>query len=221
MPGRLIRRTWEYNATIYAPARYQRACRYDAFVPDDLTGMQFSLDARVAGVVSEAEHAIHTLNETAGPATVPLARLLLRTESIASSKVEGMQLGVRELARAEARVESGLKASATAMEILANIDAMVLALDDATLAERFGVPEIVAIHRRLMEQAENKHVVGRIRTQQNWVGGNDHNPCGADFVPPPPEKIDRLLGDLCDAINDDQLPPLVQAALIHAQSLTR
>lgn len=217
MPGRFIQCIWQYDPTIYASAKYQRACKYDAFVPEALTGMPLSLDATVAGVVSEAEHAIRTLNDTPGPALAPLARLLLRTESIASSKVEGMQLGVRELARAEARVESGLSASAIAMEVLANIDAMTLAVDEAALVERFGVAEIKAIHQRLMERSENKRVAGRIRARQNWIGGNDYNPCGADFIPPPPEEVDRLLTDLCDAINDDLLPPLVQAALVHAQ----
>ena len=217
MPGQLIQRIWQSDPTIYAPAKYKRACRYDAFVPDKLIGMPLSLEATIAGVVSEAEQAIRSLNETAKPALAPLARLLLRTESIASSKVEGMQLGARELARAEARIETGRSASATAIEVLANIDAMTLALEEASLAERFGVPEITAIHHRLMERAANKHVAGRIRTQQNWIGGNDHNPCGADFIPPPPEDVDPLLTDLCEAINDDLLPPLVQAALVHAQ----
>jgi len=36
-------------------------------------------------------------------------------------------------------------------------------------------------------------------------------------VPPPPEEVAALLADLCDAVNDDVLPPLVQAALVHAQ----
>src|SRR4029079_3306800 len=45
----------------------------------------------------------------------------------------------------------------------------------------------------------------------------DYNPCGADFVPPPPEEVKRLLAELCRAINDDTLPPLAQAALVHAQ----
>jgi Fic family protein len=217
MPGQLIQRIWQSDPTIYAPAKYKRACRYDAFVPDKLTGMPLSLEGTIAGVVSEAEQAIRSLNETAKPALAPLARLLLRTESIASSKVEGMQLGARELARAEARIATGGSASATAIEVLANIDAMTLALEEASLAARFGVPEITAIHHRLMERAANKHVAGRIRTQQNWIGGNDHNPCGADFIPPPPEDVDPLLTDLCEAINDDLLPPLVQAALVHAQ----
>jgi Fic family protein len=217
MAGRRIERIWQSDPTIYAPARYRRACKYEAFVPDRLIGSALSLDATVAGIVSEAEHAIRGLNDRARAALGPLARLLLRTESIASSKVEGMQLGVRELARAEARVESGHPVSQTAMEVLANIDAMTLAVGEAGRAERLDVSAISAIHARLMAGSSNTPVAGRIRTQQNWIGGNDHNPCGADFVPPPPEYVDDLLADLCEAINDDLLPPVVQAALVHAQ----
>jgi Fic family protein len=68
-----------------------------------------------------------------------------------------------------------------------------------------------------MAHAPNKKIAGVIRTQQNWIGGNDYNPCGADFVPPPPEEVSRLLNDLCEAINNERLPPLVQAAMVHAQ----
>jgi Fic family protein len=167
--------------------------------------------------VSEAERYIHALNAEAHPALAPLARLLLRTESIASSKVEGLQLGVRELARAEARVETRGTASPIATEILANIDAMELAVQHAASTERFGITDIVAIHSRLTERSVNRESAGRIRTQQNWIGGNDYNPRGADFVPPPPADVNGLLADLCDAVNDDRLPPVVQAALVHAQ----
>jgi len=217
MPGRRIPRIWQHDPTSYSPAKYRRACRYDAFIPDALMGMPLSLAAHVAGVVSEAEAAIRGLNDGAQPALAPIARLLLRTESIASSKVEGMQLGVRELARAEARLESGGRAGPDALEVLGNIDAMEVAVHEAATVQRFTVQEILAIHQRLMEKAPNAHIAGRLRTRQNWIGGNDHNPCGADFVPPPPEEIAALLSDLCDAVNDDVLPPLVQAALVHAQ----
>ena len=217
MPGHIASGTWKHDPTINAPAKYRRACRYDAFIPDPLTGLQFALDAALVGMVSEAEHAIGALNANARPALVPLARLLLRTESIASSKVEGMQFGVRELARAEAKSESGLRVGSSALEILANVDAMELAVHDAAQADRFTVDDILAIHAKLMAHAPNAHVAGRFRTTQNWIGGNDYNPCGADFVPPPPESLDALLSDLCDAMNDDLLPPLVQAALVHAQ----
>lgn len=217
MPGHRVSLTWQHDPSLYAPAKYRRACKYEAFIADPLTGLPLSLPVEIAGIVSEAEAAIHGLNDAARPALAPLARLLLRTESIASSKVEGLQMGVRELARAEARMESGGKAGPTALEVLANIDAMELAVHEAAAVEPFTVEEILAIHRRLMEKAPNAHIAGRIRTGQNWIGGNDYNPCGADFVPPPPEHVAGLLADLCDAINDDLLPPLVQAALVHAQ----
>ena len=217
MPGHLVPKNWPHDPTLDAPAAYRRACRYEAFIPDDLSSLDVHLDARLAGLVSEAEHAIRQLNDEGGATLGPLARLLLRTESIASSKVEGLQLGVRELARAEAKAESGIAPAPTAMEVLANIDAMILAVDDAAEAEVFAEREILAIHRRLLESAPHKHIAGRLRAGQNWIGGNDYNPCGADFVPPPPEEVERLLADLCRAMNDDALPPLMQAALIHAQ----
>lgn len=218
MPGRFVHRIWQHDPTLHAPRKYQRACAYRPFIPDPLAGIRIALEGSIAGAVSETERAIGALNTHAGPALAPLARLLLRTESIASSKVEGLQVGVRELARAEARLAGGGgTASATAREVLANIDAMHLAIAMAARAERFGVHDIVAIHVRLMAHAPNAAVAGVVRTQQNWIGGNDYTPCGADFVPPPPEDVPRLLADVCEAMNDDRLPPLVQAALVHAQ----
>lgn len=217
MGGRYIPLVWQDEPTLYAPARYRRACKYEAFLPDPIRGMEFSVDAHIAGVVSEAENAIRDLNAIARPALAPLARLLLRTESIASSKVEGMNIGVRELARAEARFETGGKAGPTALEILANIDAMEVAIREATGAETFSLREIQSIHRALMVAAPGAPLAGRLRTVQNWIGGNDYNPCGADFVPPPADHVIDLLEDLCASINDDTLSPLVQAALVHAQ----
>ncbi len=217
VPGSLVPRTWQHDPTLNAPVKYRRACGYAAFVPDELQGMPIRIDVTLGGLISEAEHALGQLNKEGGATLGPLARLLLRTESIASSKVEGMQLGVRELARAEARLESGIIPGATAVEVLANIDAMVLAVDEAARADEFRIAEIQAIHKRLLETTAQRAIAGQLRTQQNWIGGNDYNPCGADFVPPPPDAIERLLHDLCAFINDDTLAPLLQAALVHAQ----
>ena len=218
MPGQYLPQTWHHDPTIDAPAKYRRACRYNAFVPTRLAELPVNLEGTVAGVVSEAEEAVRALNDVAHPALAPLARLLLRTESIASSKIEGVQVGLRELARAEAKVEAGGNAGPAVLEILANIDAMELAVNEAAEAERFTVAEVIAIHHRLMQRALNaERLAGKIRTTQNWIGGTDYNPCGADFIPPPPEEVPGLLDDLCDAVNESLLPPLVQAALVHAQ----
>ena len=217
MAGHYIRQTWRYNPVLYAPAKYRRACAYQAFVPDRLTDIELALDAGVAGIISDAEGTIRELNFRSPPALAPLARLLLRTESISSSKVEGLTMDARGLARAESRAESGIRVSPMAREVLANMDAMQAAIDAASATRPFTIEDILAIHRRLMANAPNHRIAGIVRTGQNWIGGNDYNPCGADFVPPPPEYVGPLMVDLTDAVNRDDLPPIVQAALVHAQ----
>jgi Fic family protein len=215
--GRYVRRTWNADPAIYAPPKHRRPCTYEAFVPGPVAGLRLSLPGQVAGVVSEAENAIADLNRTAGPELMPLARLLLRTESIASSKVEGMQIDARSLARAEANQETGRKVGSDAAEILANVDAMQLSIERASTIDKFRQRDLKDIHRVLLDRAPNAHLAGRVRTSQNWIGGNDYTPCGATFVPPPHEDVGALLRDLCALVNDDTLPPLIQAAIAHAQ----
>ncbi len=48
----------------------------------------------------------------------------------------------------------------------------------------------------LMRRAPNAAIAGKVRTSQGWIGGNDYNPCGADYVPPPEDEIEALLVDL-------------------------
>ena len=217
MRGRLISQTWEGNPALYAPARYRRPCSYEAFVPRLLAGETVQLDASLAGVISDAEAKIVALNAAPRAALAPLARLLLRTESIASSKIEGMQADARSLARAEARVETGGRAGPEALEMLANIDAMQLAIEQSSTERELSLEQILAIHRALLERAPGFAGAGKLRTGQNWIGGNDYNPCGADYVPPPPEFLADLLDDLIAFCTEETLPPLVQAAVAHAQ----
>ena len=190
MPGTYLPRIWEPDRAGDAPARYQHACHYRSFLPVTLDELAFSLDPVTAGRVAEAEQAIRALNNT--DPTPALARLLLRTESVAWSKTE--------------------------REVRAIMDGMALALADADQSGPWTVSHVRTLHRRLMAGVINaRRTAGVVRTSQNWIGGNYWNPCGAGFVPPPPEEVPRLLLDLCKAINDVRLPPLMQAALVHAQ----
>jgi Fic family protein len=102
-------------------------------------------------------------------------------------------------------------------EVLANIDAMELAVEETSAAEAVTTERLVAIHYELMRNATNARIAGKVRTVQNWIGGNDYNPCGATYVPPPPDEVARLLKDLCVLCNGEHLPPLIQAAVAHAQ----
>jgi Fic family protein len=213
----MVPRIWTPDPALYAAARYRRPCSYEAFVPDPLDSLDFDLPLSVLGVVSDAERAVLRLNESPQAALAPLARLLLRTESIASSKVEGLQVDARQLARAEVRAQAGDRLSSAARQVISNVDAMQLAVDEAAHGDRITIAHLTAVHARLMASSPYPAIAGRLRSSQNWIGGNDYNPCGADFVPPPPEHVQPLLEDLCAAIDDDSFPPLVQAAIVHAQ----
>lgn len=217
MSGKLVSRIWEYDPALYAPARYRKACRYEVFIPNVLANFNELISSEISGIVTEAETAIRALNSGATIALAPLARLLLRSESIASSKIEGAQVDARQIARAEARSDRGGKTGSVVQEVLGNINAMELAIDRASRTGAITVADIIEIHKVLMEPARNSHLAGLIRREQNWIGGNDYNPCEADFVPPPPEEVMGLLEDLCVAINEDHLSPVAQAGLVHAQ----
>ena len=127
-----------------------------------------------------------------------------------------MQADARTLARAEARGATGARPGRDIAEIIANIDAMQLAVEEAATGP-LTLSAITNVHRLLMEHAPNSQIAGVIRSTQNWIGGNDYNPCGAAFVPPPPELVGSLLDDLVAFCADAALPPLMQAAIAHAQ----
>jgi hypothetical protein len=61
-----------------------------------------------------------------------------------------------------------------------------------------------------------KHA-GQVRTRQNWIGRDPYTPAGADFIPPPARHVKTLVDDLCDYLNRQDIPPLIQAAVAHVQ----
>jgi Fic family protein len=73
------------------------------------------------------------------------------------------------------------------------------------------------VHRRLMRGVRGaSKQPGEVRRTQNWVGWT--RPSNAAYVPPPPEEVPRLLGELERYIHaEDSLPPLVRAGLVHVQ----
>ena len=79
------------------------------------------------------------------------------------------------------------------------------------------VAGLLEVHKRLFAGTRLASDGGRLRETQNWIGGSDRNPCSAAFVPPPPEDVPSLLEDLCAFCNSDDLPPVAQAAIAHAQ----
>jgi len=217
--SRVIRRHWPGNPD--APSRRGRiSCDYEAYGPDPLSGRSITLDGDVAADVADAESAIIRLDTKASALadTEALARLLLRAESVASSRIEGLQIGARKLLRAEAAHQWGERShDVTADEVLSNIAAMNTAVAEVGPDYPITLDTLLHFHRRLMTRSRYQAVAGRLREKQNWIGGSEYNPCSAAFIPPPADLVPDLMIDLCSFCNEDSLPAVVQAALAHAQ----
>jgi len=183
-------------------------------------GRKIVFDGDTAADIADAERAIAALDAQVSTLTdtEALARILLRAECVASSRIEGLEVGARRLLRAEAALELGEQPTdITANEVLGNIDAMASAVQTVTQGTLVTVDLLLGFHRRLMRDTRLEAQAGRIRTEQNWIGGSDFNPCSAAFIPPPAEYVRELLDDLCRFCNEDALPAVAQAAIAHAQ----
>jgi Fic family protein len=84
-------------------------------------------------------------------------------------------------------------------------------------AKPLRLKAVLEIHRLLMLATATPQIAGKLREHQNWIGGNAFNPGRADFVPPAPERVKDLMDDLVAFMNRTDLPPVVQAAIAHAQ----
>jgi Fic family protein len=114
-------------------------------------------------------------------------------------------------------MDTGVRPDSVAEEVLANIDAMDLAMELADFEPTVTLETILRIHERVLQVSDLKEHAGRVREGQSWIGGSTYHPCSAAFVPPPPEEVLPLLADLAEFCNDDSLPAVAQAAIAHAQ----
>lgn len=219
--SKLVHHRWVSNLDGGGISRRDRGSgMYQAYLPDRLVNREITLSGDVAADVADAEIAITRLDSQAQALveTETLSRLLLRAEAIASSRIEGLEIGARRLLRADAAREAeGESSDVTAVEVLANIDAMAVAVDSVGPGEPITEQMLRDVHRRLLAGTGLSEHGGRYREVQNWIGGSSYNPFAADFVPPPPEAVPELMGDLVDFCNGDDLPAVAQAAIAHAQ----
>lgn len=216
VPGPGVRRVWTSGQPSLSGGRLAReGFVYYAFDGWPVRDLARSFSSELAQELSEAENEVRRLNDDP-PRTQLLeavARQLLRSEAVASSRIEGFELSHRKLAEAAFDPED---ASINARTVLGNVRAMDEAIRFASQRHDLTVTEIRTIHRRLFEGTRDAAIGGVIRTSQNWIGGRD-NPWGARFIPVPEDQIVRLLDDLCRFAARDDLPAVAQAAIVHAQ----
>ncbi|MEX2557781.1 MAG: Fic family protein [Actinomycetota bacterium] len=189
-----------------------RGRRARAFVPTALSQRDLSLDARTVADAARAQAAVEHGAETMPEDFAALARLLLRTEGVASSFIEGVTAPVVDIVLAEA---DGGGAPSAAAWVAANLAAVTEAINEAH-AEPLTAESLCGWHRTLMTGSPTpaQHV-GVLRNEQGWIGGT--SPLDAHLVTPPPEEVPALVDDLLAYVNRDDVDSVSQAAIAHAQ----
>ncbi len=205
----------------WGASRRERASgTYRPYVPDPIAGADIRLTAEAAAAAAAAERAVAALNERGAHLrdTEPLARLVLRSEAIASSRIEGLEVGAGRLLEYEALRSMGVPQRPDRAEaaVLANVAAMRGGVE-AMASGGITVDAIREVNRRLLEGSALEAHGGRLRDRQNWVGGNRVNPVGAAYVPPRPELVPALMDDLAAFAEGSPLPACAVAAVAHAQ----
>jgi Fic family protein len=185
-----------------------------AFVPALLVHRDLSLDvataARCAAAATEVAHAAEALSAD----YEPLARLLLRSEGVASSYIEGVSAPVVDIVLAEE--ELGDAHSSAAAWVAGNLAAVAQAVASAAGSAPLDLQALLKWHRTLMSGSPTpERYIGVIRDEQGWIGGT--SPLDAHLVTPPPNELARLLDDLIGFVNRSDVDPVAQAAIAHAQ----
>jgi Fic family protein len=213
--GHLVERTWEPRMDALGGRSARRDFTFQAYVPAPIAEQSFLLESDVAAAAANAELACRELNDK--PPELgnfeTLARQLLRAESVASSRIEGLVLSHRRLAKAAFAEAHDI----TAQSVLGNIRALERAVELAGSVETLEPKHLVEVHRILFEGTRDEALGGRFREEQNWIGGSVSSPRNAEFIPPPPDLVSDLVADLCLFCNRLDLPAAIQAAIAHVQ----
>lgn len=205
--------TWESSVTSGLSRRDRAHGPYRTYHPDLLTEGALLLDPESSERVARAEAKIHgltgNLHDLEG-----VARFLLRSEAIASSRIEGVAPAARQVALAELSDDERVSISRQAQLVANNMTIIEDARAELVASPKVSVGQLVALQAALLADEPTQHGVRRV---QNWIGGSAYNPLDAQFVPPPPNLVPGLLDDLVTYLNGASHSGVIQAALVHAQ----
>jgi Fic family protein len=183
-------------------------------LPPLIADRTVALDSGTAADLEAATSEIAKLDTSHAEDLAALGTLLLRTESVASSKIEQIQANVDDYARAL----HGVRANSSAVAMAAATTALQAMIATVGPNAPIRLSAITSAHAALMhDDPLESAAAGELRTLQNWIGGSDFSPRGALYIPPPPETVPGYMDDLVTFADRNDMPALLQAAIAHAQ----
>ena len=183
-------------------------------LPPHIATLDLVVSSALASDIEDCLREIAALDVSHGAHLGALGTMLLRTESVASSKIEHVEADVTEYARALHGVRSNKSAVSMAAATVA-LQELVASVDGGA---ELTLDAILRAHHALMHDDPTEATyAGRLRDVQNWIGGSDHSPRNALYVPPPPETVEGYMSDLLAFTRRVDMSALVQAAVAHAQ----
>jgi len=207
--ARFVERLWAPEDAGQLSRKDRAPGRYLAYVPDKLGTQLPTLGAEAQRAAEEALIALTRADERIGPNGRYLNHLLIRSESISSSWIEGNRVTPKKLAIAEL-LHHGNRVT---LDVIGNVRATERAIAELSQQSR---PITVEDFEELQHAIEPSLEFG-LRTEQNWVGGSGWSPLRADFVPPPESEVRRLVEDLAGFVTATAGNPIIRAGIAHAQ----
>ncbi|HIH45427.1 MAG TPA: Fic family protein [Candidatus Methanoperedenaceae archaeon] len=193
---------------------------YEAFVPSPLPpDPPIEYSAELRSLLSRADRELARLDgiTTVLPNPELFIAMYVKKEAILSSQIEGTQASLAGILEFEAAMTPREDVNEI-KEVINYIKALnhgMHRLDELSLS----VELLRELHRTLLEGTRGaRKIPGEFRGIQNYIGAPGATMREATFVPPPPDKVAPAMEELESFISsDDDIPPLVKIALIHAQ----
>lgn len=191
---------------------FGRTYEYSAFPASPIANIEVVSSSEAMLAVAEAAT---SLGSVPALPSAGLASVLYRSESSASSLIEGVGPGPRLILEAEVAGENEIN-DEDARRVVSNLEA----LRDAMQTEIPALPaDYLRWHKKLMSGHPRMapESIGSFRTVQNWIGGDSSGPRKAVFIPPAPADVAKLIDDLVAFTARTDLTPVAHSAIAHAQ----
>ncbi len=189
-----------------------RTYRYTPYRADPIADASIAFSSETTLALAEASRA---LGSVPGFRMTGVAAVLYRSESSASSLIEGVGPGPRRILEAEIAGEDEIH-DEQARRVMGNLAALGDAIATPIPAQS---EDILRWHGLLMKDHPEMppETIGAYRIEQNWIGGDAFGPRNAEFIPPRPEEVEQLIQELVAFCTRTDLTPVAHAALAHAR----